>query len=277
MRQNGLEAKILRYASEGGIVFGICGGYQMLGAEISDPEGVEQKGTVRGMELLPVRTRFTLEKRRTRIQGHFLELRGILKDLSGMEFEGYEIHMGESSPLQGEDPVGSSHAGSLVEFTDITEAENISGAGRLRPDGAQRGNVYGCYVHGIFDAPGCAEGFISALLKRKGYDPSQIQARDWKAYKEEQYDRLADIIRESLDMERIYQIIEKLDIISINRIGLYKNNAITATLICLFYDTFSISKSSRFNNLFIYSYIKLSSKLLNTIYISIATTTLSSK
>ena len=150
-----------------------------------------------------------MEKRRTRIQGHFLELRGILKDLSGMEFEGYEIHMGESSPLQGEDPVGSSHAGSLVEFTDITEAENISGAGRLRPDGAQRGNVYGCYVHGIFDAPGCAEGFISALLKRKGYDPSQIQARDWKAYKEEQYDRLADIIRESLDMERIYQIIEK--------------------------------------------------------------------
>ena len=209
MRQNGLEAKILRYASEGGIVFGICGGYQMLGAEISDPEGVEQKGTVRGMGLLPVRTRFTMEKRRTRIQGHFLELRGILKDLSGMEFEGYEIHMGESSPLQGEDPVGSSHAGSLVEFTDITEAENISGAGRLRPDGAQRGNVYGCYVHGIFDAPGCAEGFISALLKRKGYDPSQIQARDWKAYKEEQYDRLADIIRESLDMERIYQIIEK--------------------------------------------------------------------
>ena len=67
MRQNGLEAKILRYASEGGIVFGICGGYQMLGAEISDPEGVEQKGTVRGMGLLPVRTRFTLEKRRTRI------------------------------------------------------------------------------------------------------------------------------------------------------------------------------------------------------------------
>lgn len=207
MRQNGLEAKILRYASEGGIVFGICGGYQMLGAEISDPEGVEQKGRVRGMGLLPVRTRFTGEKRRTRVQGHFLELQGILKDLSGREFEGYEIHMGESSFLQEEDLRESPRSGSLVTFTDITEAENPSE--RTCTDGAQQKNVYGCYVHGIFDAPGCAQGFISALLREKGYDPSRIQVRDWKAYKEEQYDRLADIIRESLDMERIYQIIEK--------------------------------------------------------------------
>lgn len=207
MRQNGLEAKILRYAAEGGLVFGICGGYQMLGAEVSDPEGVEQKGTVRGMGLLPVRTRFTGEKRRTRVQGRFLELQGILKDLSGREFEGYEIHMGESSFLQKEDLRESPRSGSLVTFTDITEAENPSE--RTCTDGAQQKNVYGCYVHGIFDAPGCAQGFISALLRKKGYDPSRIQVRDWKAYKEEQYDRLADTIRESLDMERIYQIIEK--------------------------------------------------------------------
>ena len=50
---------------------------------------------------------------------------------------------------------------------------------------------------------------MSALLKKKGYDPSAIEVTDWKAYKEEQYDKLADIIRESLDMEKIYQIIEK--------------------------------------------------------------------
>lgn len=54
-----------------------------------------------------------------------------------------------------------------------------------------------------------AKGFLGALLKQKGYDPSEIQVTDWRAYKEEQYDKLADIIRESLDMERIYQIIEK--------------------------------------------------------------------
>ena len=71
MRQNGLEAKILRFADRGGLVFGICGGYQMLGQEISDPDGTEQKGTVTGMGLLPVRTVFRQEKKRTRAEGQF--------------------------------------------------------------------------------------------------------------------------------------------------------------------------------------------------------------
>lgn len=204
MRQNGLEAKILRFASKGGLVFGICGGYQMLGQEVSDPSGVEQKGTVRGLGLLPTRTVFDKEKTRTRVQGRFLATEGILKKLSGTELEGYEIHMGETFLLD--------HAKSLVEFADITDQSDNDVSdigGNVRADGAQCGNVYGCYVHGIFDAPGRAKGFLGALLKQKGYDPSEIQVTDWRAYKEEQYDKLADIIRESLDMERIYQIIEK--------------------------------------------------------------------
>ena len=131
-------------------------------------------------------------------------MEGILRELSGTELEGYEIHMGETFAL--------TPGRSLVEFADITDKSNdipedLSGG--IRADGAQCGNVYGCYVHGIFDAPGCAKGFVSALLKKKGYDTSAIEVTDWKAYKEEQYDKLADIIRESLDMEKIYQIIEK--------------------------------------------------------------------
>ena len=202
MRQNGLEAKILRHASKGGLVFGICGGYQMLGAEISDPAGAERKGTVRGMGLLPIRTVFEKEKTRTRVQGRFLEMDGILKELSGTEFEGYEIHMGKSTVLGKQETEDRDyHAKSLVGIPGST--------GTADTDGAQRGNVYGCYVHGIFDVPECARGFLSALLKEKGYDPGGLRVRDWKAYKEEQYDRLADILRASLDMERIYQIIEK--------------------------------------------------------------------
>ena len=202
MRQNGLEAKILRHASKGGLVFGICGGYQMLGAEISDPAGAERKGTVRGMGLLPIRTVFEKEKTRTRVQGRFLEMDGILKELSGTEFEGYEIHMGKSTVLGKQETEDRDyHAKSLVGISGST--------GTADTDGAQRGNVYGCYVHGIFDVPECARGFLSALLKEKGYDPGGLRVRDWKAYKEEQYDRLADILRASLDMERIYQIIEK--------------------------------------------------------------------
>ena len=196
MRQSGMEAKILQFADRGGLVFGICGGYQMLGQEISDPDGTEQKGTVAGMGLLPVRTVFQQEKRRTRVEGKFLSLEGILKDLSGSPFTGYEIHMGESS---GDAPA-------LVEFTEETAGRTGSA---LRADGARCGNVCGCYIHGIFDAPEAAEGFLSAILKIKGYDPDRIRVTDWKSHKEEQYDRLADIIRSSLDMEAVYKIIEK--------------------------------------------------------------------
>ena len=83
MRQNGLEGKILRHAAKGGIVFGICGGYQMLGQSISDPTGAEQKGTVRGMGLLPVTTVFEQEKRRTRVSGRFAKVGGALAEMSG--------------------------------------------------------------------------------------------------------------------------------------------------------------------------------------------------
>ena len=196
MRQNGLEAKILQHAGRGGLVFGICGGYQMLGLSVSDPDGAEQKGTVKGLGLLPIRTVFRQEKRRTRVQGHFQKLSGILEGMSGAAFEGYEIHMGESS---GDAPA-------LVEFAEETAGRTGSA---LRADGARCGNVCGCYIHGIFDAPEAAEGFLSAILKIKGYDPDRIRVTDWKSHKEEQYDRLADIIRSSLDMEAVYKIIEK--------------------------------------------------------------------
>lgn len=197
MRQNGLEAKILQHAAGGGIVFGICGGYQMLGMDISDPEGAEQQGTVKGMGLLPVHTVFRQEKRRTRVEGNFLELSGVLKDMSGVRFEGYEIHMGETWTDQK----------ALVRFTEISAGSRESSPAQM--DGAWSDNVCGCYIHGIFDEPEAAKGFLSAVLRKKGCDPEQIRAVDWKAHKEEQYDRLADIIRKSLDMEAVYRIIEK--------------------------------------------------------------------
>ncbi|MCC2254457.1 cobyric acid synthase [Ruminococcus sp. CLA-AA-H200] len=197
MRQNGFEAKLLRFADSGGLVFGICGGYQMLGQEISDPGGTEQKGTVKGLGLLPVRTVFCPEKRRTRVEGNFLFPEGMLKDMAGVPFYGYEIHMGKSVLEEDARPL------------TLIQEEGAGGNGGAYPDGSFQGNVYGCYVHGIFDAPETAEGFLAALLKKKGYAASGIRARDWKAYKEEQYDRLADIIRRSMDMKTICEIIEK--------------------------------------------------------------------
>ena len=194
MRQNGLEARVLKHSAQNKPVFGICGGYQMLGMEISDPTGEEYGGTVQGMGLLDTKTVFRPEKHRTRVHGTFGEMKGILKEMEGLPFEGYEIHMGET--------ILDEHASGLVTIENDSDTLQQG-----HPDGSQKENVYGCYVHGIFDSPEMSGGFLSALLKEKGYDPETVQAVDWKSYKEEQYDKLADIVRASLDMKEIYRII----------------------------------------------------------------------
>ena len=97
LRESGLETQILKQAAKGKVIFGICGGYQMLGMELSDPFNVESGGTMAGMGLLPTKTVFEKEKVRTRVSGNFNEVSGILAELSYVEFEGYETHMGQTT------------------------------------------------------------------------------------------------------------------------------------------------------------------------------------
>lgn len=191
LRQSGMETRVLKAADQGKLIFGICGGYQMLGEEIQDPAGAEHGGSIKGMGLLPIRTSFVPEKTRTRVHGKFTQVKGILSELSQVEVEGYEIHMGISS-LNGE--------GILLLRDDVSGSE-------AKLDGAGRGNVYGCYVHGIFDRMEVTQVMISALLTNKGYRADAVKGVDMAAYKEEQYDQLADIIRTGLDMKKIYEII----------------------------------------------------------------------
>lgn len=195
MRQCGLEGKVLRHAGKGRLVFGICGGYQMLGEEITDAAGAEQGGSIKGMGLLPVCTLFEQEKTRTRVSGHFKGLEGILSSLNGTELQGYEIHMGVSILRNKEQPM-------LVLKEDIKEEH-------VKTDGISKGNVYGCYVHGVFDRAEAAKELVRALLAWKGLDADEIKPVNLAAYKEEQYDKLADIMRESLDMDAIYEILRK--------------------------------------------------------------------
>ena len=200
MRQSGMEAKILQQAAKGKIVFGICGGYQMLGETIQDPEGMEHKGQVRGMGLLPINTVFQKQKTRTRVVGNFGKVDGILKSLTGVAVEGYEIHMGITEIM------GNGVHLSQIENT-TGKIENNTEKRKL--DGAQKGNVYGSYIHGIFDAPDVAKQIVATLLQEKGCEPEGVKAFEMKEYKETQYDALADVIRASLDMEKVYDIVEK--------------------------------------------------------------------
>ena len=194
LRQNGLEAAVLKKAAEGKVIFGICGGYQMLGETLSDPEHVEAGGEIKGMGLLPMHTVFKESKTRTRVQGRFPKVEGILHTLMGVQLEGYEIHMGESTLSQG--------AESLTEITDMVKQES-------KMDGAYCKNVYGSYVHGIFDKEDVAKKVVEGLGEQKGIDVSNMAGVNFAEFKETQYDKLAEGLRKHLDMKKIYEILEQ--------------------------------------------------------------------
>ena len=210
LRQSGLEAAVLKAAAAGKVIFGVCGGYQMMGENLSDPQGVEGGGAMRGMGLLPMDTVFAGEKTRTRGNGAFEYTEGILAGLSGEPLSGYEIHMGVTSPRE--------DCRALTRIRNYAAgqcgAQNMQNqqeafAGDEKPDGACRGNVYGTYVHGIFDRENVAKGVVTALGKAKGLDVSEITAVDFAAFKESQYDILAAELRKHLDMKKIYEILEE--------------------------------------------------------------------
>ncbi|MDO5538487.1 MAG: cobyric acid synthase [Eubacteriales bacterium] len=206
LRQSGLEAAILKQAASGKVIFGICGGYQMMGKYLSDPEGVEGGGEMRGMGLLPMKTVFAGAKTRTRVTGNFQKVKGILEGLSGEALEGYEIHMGQTTLEKGCLPL--TELENYAADRSRTEAEN-PGIGKCKPDGAYRENIYGTYVHGVFDRENVAKSVVMALGKAKGLDMSDIMAFDFAAFKESQYDILASELRKNLDMKKIYEILEE--------------------------------------------------------------------
>ncbi len=176
MRQNGLEAAVLKAASRGTPVFGICGGLQMLGTKISDPFNTEGGGEIAGMGLLPVETVFAKEKTRTQTEGVFRDLQGFFAPLNGLRYRGYEIHMGRSG---------------------------FEGAA------VQRENVCGSYIHGLFDEDGIAEALVRGLYDRAGLEFDGNAVFDVRAYRESQYDKLAEAVRGALDMDMIYRILEE--------------------------------------------------------------------
>ncbi len=214
MRQNGLEGAVIRLAGEGTPVWGICGGYQMLGEELADPEGAEGEPgrRIAGMGLLPTATVFRREKTRRQVTGSFGQVEGVFSSLSGKCLSGYEIHMGETTICR---EMGAADTARMVKgrmeicrpFAYLMEQGKDLKA--VRADGWSRGNIYGSYVHGIFDHEGIAGDIIRALRKKKGLTEESAGAFDYPAYREEQYDRLARVLRESLDLERIYRILEE--------------------------------------------------------------------
>ena len=179
LRQSGLEASILKAASAGVPVFGVCGGFQMLGKRIADPNGVEAAGVteIAGMGLLDTETVFYGEKVQTQTKGVLSGISGIFRGLNGLEYEGYEIHMGR----------GGEKGAPVVD----------------------KGSVYGSYVHGIFDKGGICDEILRALCDRRGVDFAALGSFDANEYKERQYDLLADGVRSGLNMDFVYKVLNR--------------------------------------------------------------------
>ncbi len=174
IRDCGLEDKIKALAGEVPI-WGICGGYQMLGEEISDPHNVEEGSSIKGMGLLNIKTVLSSEKTRSQNKGKLGEIKGIFEGLSGLEYEGYEIHMGNDDKKEA-----------------VVSSDN---------------NIYGTYIHGIFDKGEIAKMVIESLCKPKGNKGEVSKIMDYRLYKEKQYDKMADILRQHLNMKEIYELL----------------------------------------------------------------------
>lgn len=188
LRESGLEAALLRRNAEGTPVVGICGGYQMLGERLEDPDGVEHGGVMRGIGLLHTKTVFEKAKTRTQIRGR-VTTEEHCGEFSGKEVQGYEIHMGVTEALGG------------CRETVYLEDGRVDGL--CNPEGS----VYGTYLHGIFDAGDTAAMLVTRLMKKKGLDPGSWHF-DAEEHKRQEYDKLADLVRNSLDMDRIYEILK---------------------------------------------------------------------
>ena len=169
----------------------------MLGMNISDPHGIEEGGSVRGMGLLDIDTEIREEKVRTRVEGEMTVEEGPLRCLSGKRVKGYEIHMGASD---------SSSDSAIVKIYSEGSKEIC------KADGASKGNVYGTYLHGIFDSDEVSEAIISYLADKKGINRDRSLTESYDAFKEKQYDILADMIRENMDMEKIYSMLSEVRI-----------------------------------------------------------------
>ena len=232
---SGMSDAIDELRRRGCVIFGVCGGYQMLGQEISDPDRTEEGGRARGLGFLDTETVFSKEKRRTRVCGRITDFPGILRPLGGMEIEGYEIHMGRTTESRNKADVGCFHkdlsargafaADSNCEGSNYMDSCRSDCFCRIQdhrtgietPDGTAAGNIYGTYVHGIFDAPGIARRIVEVLAEHKGvtmnssteYPQNNADETDYQAYKETQYDLLAETLRRHLDMKRIYEILEE--------------------------------------------------------------------
>lgn len=181
LKEKGIEKEIIKLSRKGIPIVGICGGFQILGQKVLDPFGIE--GDIKelpGFALLNTETVMEREKVTKQYKGVLNGNSGILKTLGKINIEGYEIHQGITKG----------------ESKNLTEDNRIVAC--------VEGNVFGTYIHGIFDNTEFRDYYLNLIRKKKGILEKKSEI-DYKTHRVLELDRLADILRENLNIDEIYK------------------------------------------------------------------------
>lgn len=191
LKQRGIADEIVRAARRGATVIGICGGYQMLGNRLRDPEHSESRiPELAGLGLLDFDVTFHSEKRTVQSKGEIRCESGWLADLNGLLLDGYEIHSGRNDFGPG-----------CVPFLYLNGSEVPDGVANAE------GNVFGSYLHGIFDTGAFWHAIVNHVRREKGLDETESAPLTMAEFREREFDRLADVVRANLDMDALYAIL----------------------------------------------------------------------
>jgi adenosylcobyric acid synthase len=195
LREHGFELALQEHARKGGLIVGICGGFQMLGIEILDPHEMEQVGAVQALSLLPIAT--ILEHDKITVPAHGTLNNNLLfgQLINSCELSGYEIHLGTTQYLDGAQPFAS-----IVRQTNITQS---------LPDGcvSQDGHIFGTYLHGLFDHDAFRHEFLRASRASFHLHPA-AELVAWSEERNEQLNQLADTFADALDLDAIFAVLD---------------------------------------------------------------------
>ncbi len=184
LKTTGLYHALLNLHKQGAVIIGICGGYQMLGDLLMDPQGIEGSGSIeKGLGLLGIETTFMANKKTVQISGTIMSTKE--------EVSGYEIHLGRSELKQGTKP--------FISLQD----------GRLDGAVSADGKVYGTYLHGIFHNRHVTRRIMNEIRIQKGLTPLAIDVKSDAELRDEAYERLANHVRAHVNMEQVYEIMQR--------------------------------------------------------------------
>jgi adenosylcobyric acid synthase len=177
LRATGLDRAITAAARRGTPVVGICGGYQMLGREVCDPEGVAgNSGALPGLDLLPIQTTFSKTKEVSQVSASY----------GADQWMAYEIHMGRTQTTH--------PCGSLLR---------VRNGGEAREEGCRSGNVWGTYLHGLFESP----ALRAELAARAGFADYRPSPVFWRDHLQGIYDGMADMLESHLNLEEVWRYV----------------------------------------------------------------------